>query len=93
MLLVTDGRSNNKQQTILKAQELKNNGAVKIFVVAVGRHIYGIDETVQVASYPPEAYMFRVNNLQGFWEVVKLVIKEVNPRKFKVVQGQYDPPC
>ena len=48
---------------------------------------------VKVASSPPENYVFRVENYSALWKVVKLVIKRVNPGKYAVVNGQYDPPC
>ena len=92
ILLVTDGQSNSRDLTIREAQALKGNG-VEIYVVAVGSHIYGIDEMVKVASSPPENHMFRVQTLSGFWRVVKLAIIQVNPGKYAVLNGQYDPPC
>ena len=92
VFLVTDGQSNSKEQTITAAKALKGSG-VKIFVVGVGTHIYGIDEMVKVASYPPEDFLFRVKTLQQFWKVIKLVIKEVAPGKYSILEGHYDPPC
>ena len=93
VFLVTDGQSNVQQQlTIPNAGALKNSG-VQIFVVAVGTYINGIDEMVKVASYPPQQFMFRVNDLSGFWNIIKLIIKEVSPGKYTIVNGQYDPPC
>ena len=93
VFLVTDGQSNvQKQLTIPKADALKNSG-VQIFVVAVGTYINGIDEMVKVASYPPEQFLFKVKNLSGFWNLVKLIIKQVDPGKYKILQGQYEPPC
>ena len=62
-------------------------------MVAVGRYISGIDEMVKVASSPPENYVFRVENNSALWKVVKLVIKQVNPGKYAVLNGQYDLPC
>ena len=47
----------------------------------------------RVASAPPEFHMFRVKKLTDFWTVVKLVIQQVNPREYRVVNGQYEPPC
>ena len=92
VFLVTDGQSNNKQLTISKAQELKKFG-VEIYVIGIGTYNNGIDEMVKVASYPPEHFLFRVTNLQGFWNIVKLVIKQVSPHQYAIVNGQYDPPC
>ena len=93
VFLVTDGQSNVQTQlTIPRAKALKNSG-VKIFVVAVGTYISGIDEMVKVASYPPERFLFRVKTLQRFWEVMKLVISEVAPGQYATLQGQDDPAC
>lgn len=93
VLLLTDGQSNVDQQlTIPKADVLKNNG-VKIFVIAIGGYIKGIDEMVKVASYPPKDFLFRVSDYRGFVEVIKLVIKEVAPGKYNIIEGQYNPPC
>ena len=92
VLLVTDGRSNSPHLTISKAKALKGVG-IDIYVVAVGSYITGIDEMVKVASSPPENHMFRVQKLTNFWEVVKLVIQQVSPGEYRVVNGQYDPPC
>ena len=92
VFLVTDGQSNDEQLSILKADALKNSG-VQIFVVAVGGYIYGIDEMVKVASYPPQHFLFRVKTLQQFWNVIKLIIKEVSPGKYAIIDGQNDPSC
>ena len=93
VLLVTDGQSNEfRHLTIPKADALKATG-VEIFVVAVGRYIPGIDEMVKVASFPPDKHVFRVNSNSALWEAVKLAIKEVNPGKYSVLSGEYDPPC
>ena len=95
VLLVTDGQSDSRARTISEARALKGIG-VDIYVVAVGSYINGIDEMVRVArvaSAPPEFHMFRVKKLTDFWTVAKLVIQQVNPREYRVVNGQYDPPC
>lgn len=93
VFLVTDGQSNIQQaSTVPNAKALKDIGA-DIYVVAVGSYIHGIDEMVRVASYPPEKYMFRVQKLQNFLEVVKLVIKEVSPGNYKAVYGQHNSSC
>ena len=92
VFLVTDGQSDSRARTISEARALKGIG-VDIYVLAVGSYINGIDEMVRVASAPPEEHMFRVNTLTDFWEVVKLVIQQVNPGEYRVVNGQYDPPC
>ena len=90
VLLVTDGQSDSRYLTIQSANALKTSG-VQIYVVAVGHSIGGIDEIVQVASYPPDKFLFRVENLQGFWNIIKLIVKEVYPGKYNIVN--YDTPC
>ena len=90
-MLVTDGQSNvDAQLTIPNAKALKNTG-VEIYVVAAGAHINGIDEIVKVASYPPDQFLYRVKDLAGFWKIVKLIVKEIYPGKYSIVN--YDPPC
>ena len=93
VFLVTDGQPTVMQyMTIPKADALKNSG-VQIFVVAVGSYIHGIDKMVKVASYPPQHFVFRVKKLNGFWQIIQLIIKQVAPKKYKIIKGQYDPPC
>ena len=60
-------------------------------MVAVGSYIHGIDEMVKVASYPPQNYLFRVKDEEGFWNVIQLIVKQVSPDKYHIVN--YDPPC
>ena len=91
VFLVTDGRSNEKPHlTIPNANALKASG-VRVFVVAVGKPVPGIDEIVKVASYPPEENLLRVENLSGFWNLVQLTVKLVSPGKYQLVD--YKPPC
>ena len=71
---------------------IKRSG-VKIFVVAVGEHIRGIDEMVNVASYPPEKCLFRVKKLDGFLQNIKLMVQRYSPRKYAIIKGQYTRPC
>lgn len=93
VFLVTDGKSNiGRPLTVPKAQALKNAG-VKIFVVAVGSYISGIDEMVRVASYPPKDHVFRVSSLRGFLKIINLIIQKVSPGKYVVVKGQSTRPC
>lgn len=93
MFLVTDGQSNiGKHLTVPNAKALKDDN-VEIFVVAVGSYISGIDEMVRVASYPPEEHVFRVQKYENFWDVVKLVVKEVSPGKYKALHGQQNRSC
>lgn len=84
VLLITDGRSNiDRHLTIPNAEELKKMG-VDIYVVAVGSNI-DIVEIVNIAgpgSINPnrsrEKYLFRVQNLNGFLKVTKLVVRDLN---------------
>lgn len=91
VFLVTDGQSNvDSHLTIPNANTLKSSG-VEIYVVAIGAYIYGINEIVKVASHPPEEFLFRVKDLDGFWKIIQLAVKQVYPDKWVVVD--YDPPC
>ena len=93
VFLVTDGQSNiGRSLTVPKAQALKK-ARVKIFVVAVGSYIHGIDEMVRVASYPPKDHVFRVSSLRGFLEIINLIIQKVSPNKYAIVKGQSTRPC
>lgn len=93
VLLVTDGQSNiGRALTVPRALALKKAG-VKVFVVAVGTYIHGIDEMVRVASYPPKDHLFRVKKLAGFWQIIKLIIQKVSPSKYAIIKGQYTRPC
>ena len=93
VFLVTDGQSNiGRRQTVPRALALKKAG-VKIFVVAVGSYIYGIDEMVRVASYPPKDHLFRVGSLRGFLGIINLIIQKVSPSKYAIVKGQSKRPC
>lgn len=64
---------------------------VQINVVAVGSYIDGIDEMVKVASSPPQDFIYRVKKNSDFLEVIKLIIKQVAPGKYDIVN--YEPPC
>ena len=82
--LVTDGHSNvQEDRTIPEAETLKRIG-VEIFVVAVGSYIQGIEEMVKVASYPPEKFVCRVENHEGFLYVVQMALTQVAPGKYVV---------
>ena len=86
VFLVTDGKSNRGGHlTIPRAQALKRSG-VKIFVVAVGENVRGIDETDRVASYPPKDYLFRVKKLDGFLQFIKLMVQRYSPRKYAITK-------
>ena len=94
VLLITDGASSfNRHRTIAKAAALKQNG-VSIYVIAVGSaFMSGIDEMVKVASWPPQNHVFRVSDLNGLLTVIKLVVKQVAPGKYKMVNRQPYKPC
>ena len=76
--------------TIPRAQALKDIG-VQIYVVGVGAYINGIGELVQMASSPQ--LLFRVKDYNAFFDVVQLIVKEVDPGKYVILNGQYNPPC
>lgn len=72
ILLVTDGQSNiNRNETIPSAVQLKILG-IEVFVIAVGEYLEGIKELVQIAS-STDAHMYRVLNLSGLAEMIKLI--------------------
>ncbi|CAB4007129.1 Hypothetical predicted protein [Paramuricea clavata] len=77
VFLVTDGQSNNKQKTIASAKKLKQIWNLKIFVVAVGNYINGIDEMAKVASYPPHRYVFRVEKLSKLKYIFELALQKM----------------
>ena len=81
VFLITDGRPNwDRSHTIPTAEALKKEG-VEIFVMAVGPNIKDIHKMVKVASYPPERFFLRVNNLSGLLNVIALVAKKIAPQK------------
>lgn len=90
VFLVTDGRSNDPDSTVRSAKALKDSG-VDIFVVGVGNYIYGIDELVKVASYPPANFLFRVKDMKWYWKIIQLAVKQLYPHKWHIVN--YDPSC
>ena len=93
VLLLTDGLSNvDRNKTIPNGKKLKDKG-VDLFVIAVGdQHISGIDEMTKVASFPPADYLFRVEKVGDFLEVVNLAIKLVAPAKYNILK-KYVSPC
>ena len=65
---------------------LKKDG-VSIYVIAVGSaFMSGIDE-------PPHHYLFPVSDLSGWVEVIKLVVKQVAPGKYNIINRQPNKPC
>ena len=88
VFLVTDGHSNVKQdQTIPQANALKKRG-VKIYVVAAGGTIDGLDEMVKIASDPKEKFLYRVDSYAGFLSIVELALEQVAPGKYVVKKEQ-----
>ena len=87
VLLLTDGHSNvHPEKTIPNANRLKAAG-VEVFVIAVGgRHMTGINEMAHIASYPPKDFLFRVEKVGDFLEVVKLAIREVEPKLYEIIK-------
>ena len=72
ILLVTDGQSNiKKKETVPSAFQLKLLG-IEVFVIAEGEYLEGIQEMVQMAS-STDAHMYRVLNMRGLVEIVKLI--------------------
>ena len=92
VFLVTDGQSNIDQgQTVPNAKKLKDDG-VEVFVIGVGDFSSGIEEIVQIASLPVEDHVLRVKSYGDMIDVVKLVIKEINPGQYVIVE-KIPPPC
>ncbi|KXJ26358.1 integrin alpha-X [Exaiptasia diaphana] len=72
VLIVTDGRSNIKNElTLYRAAKLKNYH-IEIFVLAVGKYIQGIDELAELAT-SKQWHLFRVETMEGLIEVVKMI--------------------
>ena len=89
---MTDGQSTIKEHlTVPNAQKLKNIG-VEIFVVAVGNeNMPGIPEMAQVASYPPENHVFRVEKNSDGMYVFELALEKVSNNKYKAKKPLADP--
>ena len=94
VLLITAGQSTLKRHlTIPKAEALKIKG-VRIFVIAVGSaFMSGIAEMVKVASRPLQNHLFRVSNFGSLVDRVKLLVKQVAPGKYKIINAQPNKPC
>ena len=87
VFLVTDGQSNDKQATMASARKMKDSmPGLEIFVVAVGSYIYGIDEMANVASTPPETFVFRVEKVSDLEYVFKLALQKMSPNKYKAIK-------
>ena len=86
IFLVTDGQSNNRQETLSSAKRIKNNIlGLEIFVIAIGSYFNGIHEIATVASYPPLNHVFRVENVSHLKYGFELALKEMNPNKYTAV--------
>ena len=95
VFLVTDGKSKKgRHLTIPRSQALKRPG-VKIFGVAVGENVRGIDEVANVASYSPEKFLFQVKKLHGFLQIIKSMVQRYSPLKYAIIKDQteYTRPC
>ena len=64
IVLLTDGGSNDVEQTILKATEAKLQG-ITIIVVAVGDWVNRF-EVSEVASFPSDKNVYNVKNYDSF---------------------------
>ena len=75
-VLVTDGMSNvHKSQTVPQANLLKSAG-VEVFVIAVGQYSEsGLQEMVQICSFPYQQHFFRVDSSRSFRDVVSYIPK------------------
>ena len=72
VMIVTDGRSNLfKELTLWRSLQLKFMG-VEIYVMAVGKHVHGIQELASIAT-TASAHMYRVKDFTSFVKVVKLI--------------------
>ena len=57
---------------------------LEIFVVAVGSYVNGIKEMANVASSPPEKYVFRVEKVSDLEYVFDFALHKISPNKYKV---------
>ena len=81
VFFVVDGQTDLVTH-LTEVQELKYSG-VQIFVVAVGSYIKGVDALVNVASSPPEQFLFRVESLEGFLHATELAVEQVYSCKWR----------
>lgn len=87
IFLVTDGQSNDPKATMASARKIKSSmPGLEIFVVAVGSYVHGIDEMANVASTPPEKFVFRVEKVSDLEYVFKLALQKMNPKKYKAIK-------
>lgn len=83
VFLVTDGQSDHQGRTLESAKRLKRLN-VEIFVITVG--IMGknaINEMANVASRPPENYVFRVEKKNYFEYVFQPASQKIDPNKYQ----------
>lgn len=70
--MITDGLSNVKKElTLYRALQLKMMG-VQIYVVALGRFVYGIPESIGLAT-TTQRHFFRVRNMKAFLKVARMI--------------------
>ena len=82
VFLVTDGKSNRVGHlTIPSDRHLKDLGQ---------RFSWSLWEKM---SYPPKDYLFRVKKLDGFLQIIKLMVQRYSPRKYAIIKSQYTRPC
>ena len=92
VFLLTGGQSKvDKSQTVPNAKKLRDDGA-EIYVIGFGEFTSVIEKIVQIVSFSPEDYLFRVKCYGDAIGVVKLVVKEINPGKYAVVK-KIPSPC
>ena len=88
VFLVTDGHSNVQEDQIVRQADALKNSGVKIYVVAAGGTIDGLDEMVRIASDPKEKFLYRVESFAGFLRIVKLALEKVAPGKYALKKEQ-----
>ncbi|EDO50015.1 predicted protein [Nematostella vectensis] len=72
ILIFTDGQSNVKEQmTLYRAFRLKKRG-VEIYVVAVGKYLYGMHEIIGLATSSSH-HLYRVRSMKDFVKIVQLI--------------------
>ena len=84
IFLVTDGQSNDPQATMASARRIKDSmPGLEIFVVAVGSYVSGIKEMANVASIPPEKFVYRVEKVSDLKYVFELALEKMSPNEYK----------
>ncbi|KAK2157693.1 hypothetical protein LSH36_186g01011 [Paralvinella palmiformis] len=70
-IVITDGRSDNPKETARQARMARKEG-IHLFAVGVGKHV-DQRELYNIASQPPEEYVFEVNNYEALGSVKQLL--------------------